>query len=59
MGISVAPRTTDNIYALATAEALLTMGLIVMVVGVASLGRSFGIMPRARGLVQHGLYKWI
>jgi protein-S-isoprenylcysteine O-methyltransferase Ste14 len=35
------------------------MGLIVMVIGLASLGRSFGIMPRARGLVQHGLYKWI
>lgn len=59
MGISVAPRTTDNIYALAVAEALLTMGLIVMVIGLASLGRSFGIMPRARGLVLHGLYQWI
>lgn len=59
MGISVAPRTTDNIIALAAAEALLTMGLIVMVIGLASLGRSFGIMPRARGLVRHGLYQWI
>ena len=59
MAISMAPRTVDNIYALAAAEALLTMGLIVMVIGLASLGRSFGIMPRARGLVQHGLYKWI
>lgn len=59
MGIGMAPRTVDNIYALATAEALLTVGLIVMVIGLASLGRSFGIMPRARGLVQHGLYRWI
>ena len=59
LGIAMAPRTNDHILALATAEALLTMGLIVMVIGLASLGRSFGIMPRARGLVQHGLYKWI
>jgi protein-S-isoprenylcysteine O-methyltransferase Ste14 len=59
IGVSIAPRTVDNVYALATAEALLTMGLIVMVIGLASLGRSFGIMPRARGLVQHGLYRWV
>ena len=26
---------------------------------LASLGRSFGIMPRARGLVQSGLYRWV
>lgn len=59
MGISIAPRTVENLYALATAEALITIGLIVMVTGLASLGRSFGIMPRARGLVQHGLYRWV
>ncbi|MCC7368922.1 MAG: DUF1295 domain-containing protein [Chloroflexi bacterium] len=59
MGIGMAPRTVDNLYALATAEALLSVGLVVMVIGLASLGRSFGIMPRARGLVQHGLYRWI
>jgi protein-S-isoprenylcysteine O-methyltransferase Ste14 len=43
----------------ATAEVLTTIGLVVMVVGLASLGRSFGIMPRARGLVQTGLYRWV
>lgn len=59
IGISIAPRTADSVLALATAEALLTMGLIIMMFGLANLGRSFGIMPRARGLVQHGLYKWI
>ena len=58
-GISFAPRTVDNILALATAEALLTIGLVIMTIGLASLGRSFGIMPRARGLVQHGVYRWV
>ena len=37
----------------------MTVGLIIMVIGLASLGRSFGIMPRARGLVQSGLYRWV
>jgi protein-S-isoprenylcysteine O-methyltransferase Ste14 len=32
---------------------------LVMVVGLVSLGRSFGVMPRARGLVRHGLYRWV
>jgi protein-S-isoprenylcysteine O-methyltransferase Ste14 len=55
----MAPRTNDTTLALATAEALMTVGLIVMVFGLASLGRSFGIMPRARGLVKSGLYQWV
>jgi protein-S-isoprenylcysteine O-methyltransferase Ste14 len=59
LGISNAPRTVDNRIVLAAAEVLMTIGLIAMVVGLASLGRSFGIMPRARGLVQTGLYRWI
>ncbi|MGE3272833.1 MAG: isoprenylcysteine carboxylmethyltransferase family protein [Chloroflexota bacterium] len=59
IGISIAPRTVDNIVALAAAEALLTMGLVIMMIGLTSLGRSFGIMPRARGLVQSGMYQWV
>jgi protein-S-isoprenylcysteine O-methyltransferase Ste14 len=60
LGLSMAPKTMDdNILALATAEALLTVGLVIMVIGLASLGRSFGIMPRARGLVTSGLYRWV
>lgn len=59
LGISYAPRTVENLVVVAAAEVLMTIGLIVMVVGLASLGRSFGIMPRARGLVQSGLYRWL
>jgi protein-S-isoprenylcysteine O-methyltransferase Ste14 len=59
LALSQAERTMDTTLALATSEALLTVGLIIMVIGLASLGRSFGIMPRARGLVMHGLYRWV
>jgi protein-S-isoprenylcysteine O-methyltransferase Ste14 len=60
LALSLAPKTMEeNILALATAEALLTVGLVIMVIGLASLGRSFGIMPRARGLVTSGLYRWV
>lgn len=59
MGLSMAPRTAEAVWMLATAEAFLTIGLIVMVIGLVSLGRSFGIMPRARGLKTSGLYQWV
>ena len=59
LGISHAPRTVENLIVVAAAEVLMTIGLVIMVVGLASLGRSFGIMPRARGLVQTGLYRWV
>jgi protein-S-isoprenylcysteine O-methyltransferase Ste14 len=59
LGISHAPRTVEDLMVIATAEVLMTLGLLIMVIGLASLGRSFGIMPRARGLVQSGLYKWV
>jgi protein-S-isoprenylcysteine O-methyltransferase Ste14 len=59
LGISQAPRTVENLLAIAAAEVLMTIGLVIMVFGLLSLGRSFGIMPRARGLVQSGLYRWV
>ena len=59
LGISHAPRTVENLVVVAAAEVLMTIGLIIMVIGLVSLGRSFGIMPRARGLVQSGLYRWV
>lgn len=59
LGLSFAPRTVESLIWIATAEVLMTIGLIVMVIGLTSLGRSFGIMPRARGLVQGGLYQWV
>jgi protein-S-isoprenylcysteine O-methyltransferase Ste14 len=58
LGISQAPRTVEDLLVVAAAEVLITIGLIVIVVGLMSLGRSFGIMPRARGLVRSGLYRW-
>lgn len=59
LGISHAPRTVENLLVIAAAEVLMTVGLIIMVIGLVSLGRSFGIMPRARGLVKSGLYRWV
>ena len=58
-GITLAPQTIDDLLVIAASEALLTIGLIVMVVSLASLGRSFGVMPRARGLVRTGMYRWV
>jgi protein-S-isoprenylcysteine O-methyltransferase Ste14 len=34
-------------------------GLLLVVLGKMSLGRSFGIMPAHRGLVSSGLYRWV
>ena len=59
VGLSMAPQTLDHLLVIAGAEALLTAGLAVMVCGLISLGRSFGVMPRARGLVRTGLYRRI
>jgi protein-S-isoprenylcysteine O-methyltransferase Ste14 len=59
VGLSMAPQTLDHVLVIAGAEALLTAGLAVMVCGLISLGRSFGVMPRARGLVRTGLYRQI
>jgi len=59
LALSMMPKTVDDLLVIAAAEVLMTLGLIVMVIGLASLGRSFGIMPRARGLVLSGLYQWV
>jgi protein-S-isoprenylcysteine O-methyltransferase Ste14 len=59
LGLSMAARTVEDLWLMATAEALLTIGLIIMVIGLANLGRSFGIMPRARGLKQTGMYRFV
>ncbi|MCC6176472.1 MAG: isoprenylcysteine carboxylmethyltransferase family protein [Chloroflexi bacterium] len=59
LGVAMAPATTDDIVVLILADALMLAGLAVTLVGLASLGRSFGVMPRARGLVTTGLYRSI
>ena len=35
------------------------VGLIVVITGKATLGRSFGLMPAHRGLVNTGIYGWM
>ena len=52
-----APRTNDGIVSLVLSELLLTVGMGITVVALLSLGRCFGVLPRARGLVRHGLYR--
>lgn len=54
-----APRRANHELEVAAGDALVTVGLVVIVLGILSLGRSFGIMPRARGLVRSGLYRWV
>jgi len=39
--------------------ALSAAGLLVVVAGKLSLGRSFGLMPANRGIVSTGLYRWL
>ena len=34
-------------------------GLLIILIGLLSLGRSFGLVPAHRGVVDHGLYGWI
>ncbi len=35
------------------------IGLLIVLCGLLSLGRSFGLVPADRGLVDHGLYRWM
>lgn len=39
--------------------ALSAAGLLIVVAGKLSLGRSFGLMPANRGIVSTGLYRWL
>jgi protein-S-isoprenylcysteine O-methyltransferase Ste14 len=43
----------------ATTAALGFTGLLIVVAGKLSLGRSFGLMPANRGIVCTGLYRWL
>jgi protein-S-isoprenylcysteine O-methyltransferase Ste14 len=36
-----------------------TVGLILVITGKVTLGRSFGLMPAHRGLVHAGIYGWM
>jgi protein-S-isoprenylcysteine O-methyltransferase Ste14 len=39
------------------AALLVAIGLVVVVAGKISLGRSFGLLPANRGVMEHGLYR--
>lgn len=38
---------------------LMTGGMLFSLVGLAALRRNFGILPEVRGLVRHGLYRYV
>ena len=59
MGLSFAPRTNDGLVVLLLADALAVVGMGITAVALVSLGRCFGVMPRARGLVRSGLYRYV
>jgi protein-S-isoprenylcysteine O-methyltransferase Ste14 len=39
--------------------AIAGIGLIIVVLGKLSLGRSFGLVPANRGIVSTGMYRWV
>ncbi len=59
MALVTAPRTANAIPVLVLSEFMMALGMGVTVVALLSLGRCFGVMPRARGLVRRGLYRYV
>ncbi len=59
MGLTAAPRTVDSLGVLVVASLLVVAGMAIMLLALGSLGRCFGVMPRARGLVTGGPYRYI
>ncbi|MFN8521760.1 MAG: isoprenylcysteine carboxylmethyltransferase family protein [Chloroflexota bacterium] len=57
--LAFAPGRELSIEWLVVSDVLLVLGMGITVAGVTSLGRCFGIMPRARGLVRSGLYRFV
>jgi protein-S-isoprenylcysteine O-methyltransferase Ste14 len=53
------PRTEQSEPLLIFSTVLVTVGLLFSIYAAANLGRSFGILPQARGLVQDGPYRWV
>jgi len=53
------PGESPNPLAQAAGSTLQGVGLIIMVVALANLGRSFGIVAANRGIKRSGLYAWV
>jgi protein-S-isoprenylcysteine O-methyltransferase Ste14 len=58
-GLPMLPVTFDGWWVTLPAGVLLTAGTVAVVATVLALGRCFGIMPEARGLVTSGPYRWV
>jgi protein-S-isoprenylcysteine O-methyltransferase Ste14 len=56
--ITFAAKTNQALPNLAS-TAFVLLGLVMMLVSVRHLGKSFSIMPQARSVVQSGPYRWI
>ena len=55
----VQPGTVAPLFSDALTAAVSACGLLVVIAGKLSLGRSFGLMPANRGIVSSGLYRFI
>jgi protein-S-isoprenylcysteine O-methyltransferase Ste14 len=59
MPVALSGAATDDRAVMIVANALMVVGTGGAALALASLGRCFGIFPEARGLVTHGLYRWV
>ena len=61
VGLSMVFRPTewDQWFAQAAGSILQGVGVVIMMVALASLGRSFGIVAANRGIKRSGLYGWV
>ena len=61
VGLSMVFRPTewDQWFAQAGGFILQGVGVVIMMVALASLGRSFGIVAANRGIKRSGLYRWV
>lgn len=57
--VAFSPTVLIDEWVWMTANLLLTVGTAGAALALASLGRCFGIFPEARGLVTHGLYRFV
>ena len=55
----VAPVAAASLVGEATTVSISAVGLLVIIAGKMSLGRSFGLMPANRGIVSSGLYRFV
>ena len=55
----ISPGGTEGFISEGAAAALLSVGLIIALGDKMSLGRSFGVLPANRGVMERGLYKLV